>query len=72
MGLFIKIDKERIRKEYKVLSPTFPTLGKISLRVIRLNRLIDKKTHKVIEVDPTSLGKHCKCHLEIGRESKKA
>lgn len=48
-------------------------MEKISLRVIRLNKLIDKKTYRVIEVDPTLLGKHCKYHQKGGnpKEPKK-
>jgi len=54
---FRKTDKEMIRKGYRVLPPDFPAMKKLTLRAIRLNRLIEEKTYKAIEVHPTSTRK---------------
>jgi predicted nuclease with RNAse H fold len=54
---FRKTDKKMIRKGYRVLPPNFPAMKKLTLRAIRLNRLIEEKTYKAIEVHPTSTRK---------------
>jgi len=54
---FRKTDKERIRMRYRVLHPNFLAMKKLILRVIRLNKLIEEKTYKIIEVHPTSTQK---------------
>jgi predicted nuclease with RNAse H fold len=54
---FRKTDKEMIRKGYRVLPPNFPTMKKLTLRAINLNKLIEEKTYKAIEVHPTSTRK---------------
>jgi predicted nuclease with RNAse H fold len=54
---FRKTDKEMIRKGYRVLPPNFPAMKKLTLRAIRLNRLIEENTYKAIEVHPTSTRK---------------
>ena len=56
-GFFRKTDKEIIRKGYRVLPPNFPAMKKLTLRAIRLNRLIEENTYKTIEVHPTSTRK---------------
>jgi predicted nuclease with RNAse H fold len=56
-GFFRKTDKEMIRKGYRVLPPNFPAMKKLTLRAIRLNRLIEENTYKAIEVHPTSTRK---------------
>jgi len=54
---FRKTDKEMIRKGYRVLPPNFPAMKKLTLRAISLNRVIEEKTYKAIEVHPTSTRK---------------
>lgn len=54
---FRKTDKEMIRKGYRVLPPNFPAMKKLTLRAINLNKLIEEKTYKAIEVHPTSTRK---------------
>jgi predicted nuclease with RNAse H fold len=56
-GFFRKTDKEMIRKGYRVLPPNFFAMKKLTLRAIRLNRLIEENTYKAIEVHPTSTRK---------------
>jgi predicted nuclease with RNAse H fold len=56
-GFFRKTDKEMIRKGYRVLPPNVPAMKKLTLRAIRLNRLIEENTYKAIEVHPTSTRK---------------
>jgi predicted nuclease with RNAse H fold len=55
--LFRKADREMIRKGYRVFPPNLPAMKKLALRAIRLNRLIEEKRYKVIEVHPTSTRK---------------
>ena len=54
---FRKTDKEMIRKGYRVLPPNFRAMKKLTLRAIRLNKTIEEKTYKAIEVHPTSTRK---------------
>jgi predicted nuclease with RNAse H fold len=54
---FRKTDKEMIRKGYRVLPPNFRTMKKLTSRAIRLNKIIEEKTYKTIEVHPTSTRK---------------
>ena len=54
---FRKADREMIRKGYRVFPPNLPAMKKLALRAIRLNRLIEEKRYKVIEVHPTSTRK---------------
>lgn len=54
---FRKADREMIRKGYRVFPPNLPAMKKLALRAIRLNRLIEKKMYKTIEVHPTSTRK---------------
>jgi predicted nuclease with RNAse H fold len=56
-AFFRKADREMIRKGYKVFPPNLPAMKKLALRAIRLNRLIEKKRYKTIEVHPTSTRK---------------
>jgi len=46
-----------ISKGYRVFPPNFPAMKKLALRAIRLNRLIEEKRYKTIEVHPTSTRK---------------
>ena len=54
---FRKADREMIRKGYRVFPPKLPAMKKLALRAIRLNRLIEEKRYKTIEVHPTSTRK---------------
>jgi predicted nuclease with RNAse H fold len=54
---FRKADREMIRKGYRVFPPKLPAMKKLALRAIRLNRLIEEKMYKAIEVHPTSTRK---------------
>lgn len=54
---FRNADREMIRRGYKVFSPNFPAMQKLTLRAIKLNRIIGEKKYKVIEVHPTSTRK---------------
>jgi predicted nuclease with RNAse H fold len=56
-AFFRKAEREMIRKGYRVFSPNLPAMKKLALRAIRLNRLIEKKRYKTIEVHPTSTRK---------------
>jgi len=53
-GILRKADKEMIRKGYRVFPPNLPAMRKLTLRAIRLNKLIAEKGYKTIEVHPTS------------------
>ncbi len=46
-----------IRKGYRVLPPNLRAMKKLTLRAIRLNKIIEEKTYKTIEVHPTSTRK---------------
>ncbi len=54
---FRKADREMIRKGYRVLPPNLAAMRKLALRAIKLNRLIEEKRYKAIEVHPTSTRK---------------
>ena len=54
---FRKADREMIRKGYRVFPPNLPAMKKLALRAIKLNRLIEEKRYKTIEVHPTSTRK---------------
>ncbi len=56
-AFFRKADREMIRKGYRVFPPNLPAMKKLALRAIRLNRLIEEKRYKIIEVHPTSTRK---------------
>jgi predicted nuclease with RNAse H fold len=55
--VFRKAEREMIRKGYRVFPPNLPAMKKLALRAIRLNRLIEEKRYKTIEVHPTSTRK---------------
>jgi predicted nuclease with RNAse H fold len=63
-GFFRKADREMIRKGYRVLPPNLPAMKKLALRAIILNRLIEEKRYKAIEVHPTSTRKALKIPLK--------
>ncbi|MEM0007200.1 MAG: DUF429 domain-containing protein [Candidatus Bathyarchaeia archaeon] len=56
-GIFRKADKELIKKGYRVFPPGLPAMKTLTLRAIRLNRLIIEMGVQTIEVHPTSTRK---------------
>lgn len=56
-GILRKADKEMMRKGYRVFPSSLPGMKKLTLRSIRLNKLIAEKGYKTIEVHPTSTRK---------------
>lgn len=52
--IFRKADKEMIKHGYRVFPPRLPSMEKLTLRAIKLNKLIERKGFKTIEVHPTS------------------
>lgn len=56
-GLLRKADKEMIRKGYRVFPPSIEAMRKLTVRAIKLNKLIAEKGYKTIEVHPTSTRK---------------
>ncbi|NWF87345.1 DUF429 domain-containing protein [Candidatus Bathyarchaeota archaeon] len=56
-GIFRKADKEMIKNGYRVFPLRLPSIEKLTLRAIKLNKLIEGKGFKAIEVHPTSTRK---------------
>ncbi|MGC8895240.1 MAG: DUF429 domain-containing protein [Candidatus Bathyarchaeia archaeon] len=56
-GILRSVDKEMIKRGYRVFPPTLPAMKKLTLRAIRINKLIVEKGYKTIEVHPTSTRK---------------
>ncbi|MCS7115234.1 MAG: DUF429 domain-containing protein [Nitrososphaerota archaeon] len=56
-GLFRKADKEMIKRGYRVFPPGLPAMKTLTLRAIKLNKLIVEKGINTIEVHPTSTRK---------------
>lgn len=56
-GILRKGDLELIKKGYRVFPPGLPAMKTLTLRAIRLNKLITKSGVKTIEVHPTSTRK---------------
>jgi predicted nuclease with RNAse H fold len=54
---FRKADREMVKKGYRVFPPTFPAMKTLTLRAIKLNKLIEENTYRTIEVRPTSTRK---------------
>lgn len=53
-GIFRKADKMAIKKGYRVFPPLLPSMKHLTLRAIRLRKLIQERKRQVIEVHPTS------------------
>jgi predicted nuclease with RNAse H fold len=53
-GILRKADAEMIKKGYRVFPPSLPAMKKLTLRTIKMNKLIEEKGFKTIEVHPTS------------------
>ncbi|MGB9713448.1 MAG: DUF429 domain-containing protein [Candidatus Bathyarchaeales archaeon] len=56
-GLLRKADKEMIKRGYRVFPPNLPPMKMLTLRAMKLNKLIAKWGYKTIEVHPTSTRK---------------
>jgi len=56
-GILRKADKEMIREGYRVFPPSLPAMKKLTVRAVKLNKLIAEKGYKTIEVHPTSTRK---------------
>jgi predicted nuclease with RNAse H fold len=53
-GILRKADREMIKKGYRVFPPTLPAMKILTMRAMKLNRLIAEKGFKTIEAHPTS------------------
>jgi predicted nuclease with RNAse H fold len=69
---FRKADREMIRNGYIVFPPNLPTMKKLASRAIKLNRLIEEKRYKTIEVHPTSTRKALQMSLKNWKAPKKS
>ncbi|MEM3672621.1 MAG: DUF429 domain-containing protein [Candidatus Bathyarchaeia archaeon] len=56
-GLLRKADKEMIKMGYRVFPPNLPSMRALTLRAMKLNKLMAKSGYKTIEVHPTSTRK---------------
>ncbi|MGB9778304.1 MAG: DUF429 domain-containing protein [Candidatus Bathyarchaeales archaeon] len=56
-GILRKPDKEMIKRGYRVFPPSLPAMKKLTLRAMKVNKLILEKGYKTIEVHPTSTRK---------------
>jgi hypothetical protein len=63
-GPLRKADKEMIKNGYRVFPPALPAMRKLTMRAMKLNRLIAEKGFKTIEVHPTSTCKALKMPLK--------
>jgi hypothetical protein len=53
-GILRKADREMIKSGYRVFPPTLSAMRILTMRAIKLNRLIAEEGFKTIEVHPTS------------------
>ena len=53
-GILRKADREMIKNGYRVFPPRLPAMKALTMRAMKLNRLIAEKGFKTIEVHPTS------------------
>jgi len=56
-GILRKADREMIRKGYRVFPPSLPAMRKLTVRAMKINKLIKEEGYKTIEVHPTSTRK---------------
>lgn len=56
-GILRTADREMIRRGYRAFPPCLPAMKTLTLRAMRLIRLMAKKGYKTIEVHPTSTRK---------------
>jgi predicted nuclease with RNAse H fold len=53
-GLLRRSEEEMMKKGYRIFSPNLPAMKMLTLRAMRLNRLILEKGFETVEVHPTS------------------
>ena len=53
-GILRKADREMIKNGYRIFPPRLPAMSTLTMRAMKLNRLIAEKGFKTIEVHPTS------------------
>lgn len=70
-GLLRKVDKELIKRGYRVFPPGLPSMKGLTLRATKLNKLITEKGIKTIEVHPTSTRRALNMPLKDWREIQK-
>jgi len=56
-GILRKADREMMRKGFRVFPPCLPAMKMLTLRGMRINKLIVERGYKTIEVHPTSTRK---------------
>ncbi|MDI6805493.1 MAG: DUF429 domain-containing protein [Candidatus Bathyarchaeia archaeon] len=56
-GILRKADRKMIEIGYRVFPPVLPAMKKLTLRAIKINKLIAEKGYKTVEVHPTSTRK---------------
>lgn len=67
-GILRIADREMIRRGYRVFPPYLPAMKTLTLRAMKLNKLIAKKGYKTIEVHPTSTRKALNISLKDWRK----
>lgn len=67
-GLLRKADKDLIKRGYRILLPGLPAMKGLTLRAIKLNKLITEKGIETIEVHPTSTRRALTMPLKDWRE----
>ncbi len=70
-GLMRKVDREMMKRGYRVLPPTIPAMRQLTLRGVEINKLITEKGYKTIEVHPTSTRKALSIPLKDWAEIQK-
>jgi len=67
-GILRIADREMIRRGYHVFPPCLPAMKTLTLRAMKLNKLMTKKGYKTIEVHPTSTRKALNMPLKDWRK----
>lgn len=67
-GIFRKADREMMKKGYRVFPPVLPAMRMLTVRAIKLNKLIMGEGYKTIEVHPTSTRKALNMPLKDWRK----
>jgi predicted nuclease with RNAse H fold len=67
-GILRIADREMIRRGYRVFPPCLPAMKTLTLRAIKLNKLMVKKGYRTIEVHPTSTRKALNMPLKDWRK----
>lgn len=68
-GILRKADRDMVRRGYRVFPPGLPAMKELTLRAVKLSKLIKERGCEIIEVHPTStrkaLGMPLKDWIEI-------